>query len=138
MKHFFPWLTALLAIVFGSVLLLQLLAWATLQDPRLEGVDYLYAVLGKFFGLRAIPTAIVGAAAIVLGLAGMLHRVFLAEGDMREQKEALPAFWAALGIGTVAVLGLLIAVNYFSLQAGQVTSISRWTNCWGDPSGGSK
>ena len=88
----------------------------------------MFAVLGKVFSLRAFPLAIAGVGAIVLGLAGMLHRVILAEADMRERKDALPAFWVALGIGTVAILGVLITVNYFSFQAGELTPISRWIN----------
>jgi hypothetical protein len=65
---------------------------------------------------------------MTLGLAAMLHRVFLADGDGWERRQALPAFWAALAVGTLARLGLLVAVNYFSLQAGEAAPLSRWIN----------
>jgi hypothetical protein len=34
----------------------------------------------------------------------------------------------ALAVGTAAIVGLILAVNYFGLQAGEVGAISRWVS----------
>jgi hypothetical protein len=78
MKHFFRVMPGLLAILFGGIVLLTLLAWASLQDPKLEGAGYLYAVLGKLFGPWTTWTTLTGVGAIVLGLAHIMWSAFLA------------------------------------------------------------
>jgi hypothetical protein len=126
MKHFAAIVPALLAILLGSVLLLQLLAWASLQDPRLEGADYYQAVLCKLFGPRTTWATLLGAGSLTLGLAGLLHAVLLVGRDAAERRQALPVFWAALGIGIGGLLGLLVLVNYFGLQSGEIRCLSEW------------
>jgi hypothetical protein len=69
--------------------------------------------------------------AVVLGLAGMLYAVFLAGASVRERREALPVFRLALGAGTVAVLGLPLAVNYLGFQAGEIMLLSGKVHPWG-------
>jgi hypothetical protein len=50
--------------------------------------------------------------------------VFRAGADRRERREALPVFWAALACGTAGLLALLLAVNYFGMQAGRIGVIA--------------
>jgi hypothetical protein len=119
----FLFVFALIAIFAGSLLLLPLLAWASLQDPRLDGAEYHAAVLATLLGNRA---ALACAAVLVLGVAAGLHATLLADCDRHERKEAMPWFWAALCLGTVAGFTLLLFVNYLGLQAGEVGPISRW------------
>jgi hypothetical protein len=116
-------LLALLAIVAGSLFLLPILAWASLQDPRLVAADYYAAVVTTLFSTGA---TLAGVSVVVLGVAAGLYVVLLAGRDRQERKAALPYFWAALGVGTVAVFALLLFVNYLALQAGEVAPISRW------------
>jgi hypothetical protein len=116
-------LLALFAIVTGSLFLLPLLAWASLQDPKLVGADYYSAVVTSLFGTGA---TLAGVSAVVLGVAAGLYAVLLAGGDRQERKDALPYFWAALGVGCMAVFSLLLVVNYLGLHAGEVGPISRW------------
>ena len=49
---------ALLAILLGSLLLLPLLASASVQDPPLDGPGYYAAVLATFFRTWASPCGI--------------------------------------------------------------------------------
>jgi hypothetical protein len=114
---------ALFAVVAGSLLLLPLLAWASLQHPRSTGTGYHAAVLATLFGNRA---ALAGVVMLVLGIAAGLYAVLLAGGERHERKEALPWFWSALVVGSVAAFALLLFVNYLGLQAGEVGPISRW------------
>jgi hypothetical protein len=123
MKLFFAFVFALLAVMAGSLVLLPLLAWASLQDPRLSGSHYYTAVLATLFSTRA---TLAGMVAIVLGLAAALYAVFLAGSDRHKRKAARPVFWTALGICSVAMFALLLFVNYLGLQAGEVKPISRW------------
>jgi hypothetical protein len=88
------------------------------------GARYGHAVLGTLLGPTTGWATLAGVGAVALGLAVLLHRVFLAGADAHERKDARPDFWAALGVGTATVLGLLAAVNYFGLQAGKVVLIS--------------
>ncbi len=126
MKHFFRVMPGLLALLVGGVVLLTLFAWASLQDPRLEGAAYYQAALGKLFGPWTTWTTLAGVGIIVLGLAHLLWSTFLAGADGHERREAVPVFWMGLCVGTVAMVGLLLGVNYFGLQAGEITPISRW------------
>jgi hypothetical protein len=125
MRHFFHFVPALLAIIFGCVLLLPLLARASIHDPSLQGPDYWAAVLGFFLRSRVALAAFTGIGIIVLGLAQILEGVLLSEADGGEMRQILPAFWIALGIGTVGFLLLLVGVNYLGLQAGEIIPISR-------------
>ena len=112
MRYFFRIMPAVFALLWGSILLLEVLAWASLPDGRREGVAYYSAVLGKLFGAR---TAL-GMCLVCLGLGGLLRAVFVVERKR--------VFWGLLGIGLACLLGLLVAVNYFGLQAGTVWFLS--------------
>jgi hypothetical protein len=115
---------SLFAILAGSLLLLPLLAWASVhQDPRLSGASYYAAVLAKLLGTWAVWA---GVATVILGVAAALHAVLLAGGDRHERKEAWPNFRVSLVVGSVAVFSLLLFVNYLGLQAGAVGPFSRW------------
>jgi hypothetical protein len=115
---------SLVSILAGNLLLLPLLAWASLQDPRLAGPRYHAAVLATLFSTWAFPVVI---GAVVLGVATALHAVLLAGRDRHERKETMPWFWVALGLGSAAVFALLLLlVNHLGLVAGEVRPISRW------------
>jgi hypothetical protein len=114
---------SLFAILGGSLLLLPLLAWASVQDPRLSGASYYAAVLAKLLGTWAVWA---GVATVILGVAAGLHAILLAGGDRHERKEAWPNFRVGLLVGSMAVFSLLLFVNYLGLQAGAVGPISRW------------
>lgn len=120
MKHFFRVMPGLLAVLVGGIVMLTLFACASLQDPRFEGAAYYSAVLGKLFDPWTTWTTLAGVGIIVLGLAHLLWSAFLAEADAHDRREVHPVFWMALCVGTVVMLGLLIGVNYFSLQAGKI------------------
>jgi hypothetical protein len=111
MRYFFPIVPSLLAILFGGILLLPLLAWSTLQDPCLEDAGYYHAVVVKLLGPRVIGSVLLGVGLIVLGHVGVLYTLFLAGADKRERRESLPVFWGAVVVGTVATLSVLVAVN---------------------------
>jgi hypothetical protein len=128
MKHFFPFGPAFLVILYGSVVLLPLLAWASLQDPKLVGMSYWCAVLAKLFSPQVAWAVLTGLGAVVLGLVVILRALLLTGTDEHERKEVRPVFWVALGVGLVAMFGLLIVVNYFGLQAGEIKVLSRWIN----------
>src|SRR5689334_20006986 len=87
----FLFILALLVVSSGCLLLLPLLAWASLQDPRLSGADYSGAVLATLFGTWATLASVV---AVVLGLAAALYATFLAGADRHERKAVLRFFWA--------------------------------------------
>jgi hypothetical protein len=128
MRYFIAVVPCLLAILLGSCTLLTLLAWASLQDPRVEGLYYYHAVLMKLFAPRAVWRTLVAVGVIEMGLVPLAWAVFLTGADVQERKQAIPAFWAVVGGGTVAMLALLVCVNYFGLQAGEIQSISRWVH----------
>jgi hypothetical protein len=119
---------AVLVILFGSLQLLPLLAWASLQDPSLASVDYYMAVRGKLFVPPTIWATLTGMSAVVFGLAAICYVGVFADMDRTERAKAVPAFWAALALGASAMFALLVAVNYFGLQAGEATSLARWAN----------
>jgi hypothetical protein len=112
----------------GCLVLLPLLAWASLDEPGLTGTDYLLAVVGRLLVGRAGWSTLGGTAAIVLGLAMALYSTLLAETEGRERREALPIFWAVLAGGVLAVFALLAVVNYLALEAGTPPGISGWVN----------
>jgi hypothetical protein len=114
---------ALFAVLWGSLLLLPLLAWASLQDPTLVGMDYFAAVIAT---LLSNPTAPAGMAVLVLGVAAGLHAALLVGNDRHERMRALLWFWTALGAGCLVVFALLLAVNLLGLQSGEVGPIARW------------
>jgi hypothetical protein len=116
MKYFFPIVPAIFALLGGSILLLELLAWASLPDGRREGVDYYAAILGKLLGPRTAGAAVLGMSLLSLGLAGIFHPAF--------KVERRRVFWGLLGVGLVCMLCLLVAVNYFGLQAGTIWFLS--------------
>jgi hypothetical protein len=116
MKYFFPILPAILALLGGSIWLLELLAWASLPDGRREGVDYYGAVLGKLFTPQTAGATLLGVGLLSLGLASILHAVFAAERRK--------VFWALLGVSLVCMLCLLVAVNYFGLHTGTIWFLS--------------
>jgi hypothetical protein len=118
MKHF-TLVPGVLAVLWGSVLLLPLLAWASLQDSYLSGPDHVAAVLRQLFGTRAVAATLAGASAIVLGLAAVLYAALFAGADRHERKAARPAYWTALAVGSVAVFALLVVVNYLGLWTGR-------------------
>ena len=111
MKHLLL-VPAVLAVLAGSLVLLPLLAWASLQDPKLGGARYYAAVLATLFEGRAAWATLAGAGLVVLGLAAFLYATFLAGADRHERERALPAFWAVLGVCAVGMLALLVGVNY--------------------------
>jgi hypothetical protein len=119
---------SLLALLFGTLLLLPLLAWSSLQDPGLNGMSPFAAALGKLFSPRTAWATVAGMGAVVLGIAGLLDAALLEGVDRHERKRALPVWWAALGVGAVAMLVLLLVVSYLGLQAGEAAVISRWVN----------
>lgn len=124
MKYFFPVVPALFLIGFGCIRVLLLLGWASIQDPRLERGDYLLAVLGSLFGAKTIWSSLISLGMSVLGLGWILREFFLRDADLHKRREFRRTYWLTLAIGTVALLGLLVAVNYFSLQAGHVSMLS--------------
>jgi hypothetical protein len=125
MKHFFI-VPSVLAILSGSLVLLTLLAWASLQDPNLIGAAYAAAVVRALFGTRAVVATVAGTAAVILGLAALLYAAFLAGASRPEWKDALPAYWAALGISSAALFLLLVAVNSLGQQSHLFPVIERW------------
>ncbi len=124
MKHFFPLVPSLLSILFGCVLLLHLLAWAGVQGPKLQGNDYWWAVLTILFGPKTGWLTAAGLGAVVLGLAGVAWATLLTGAGRWERQEALPLFWWSVVGGAAGVLALLVAVNYFGMQAGQMVVIA--------------
>jgi hypothetical protein len=125
MKHLII-LPGVLAILLGSLVLLPLLAWATLQDPHLTGANYCAAVLCRLFCTKAITATISGLVVLLLGIAVLLYSAFLAATDRHERKAALPMYWAALGVSSVAMVVLLVAVNFLGQQSSLFPVVSRW------------
>jgi hypothetical protein len=103
---------AVVAVLGGGLVLLPLLAWASLQDPKLDGARYYAAVLATLFEGRVTWATLAGAGVVVVGLAAFLYAAFLAGADRHERERALPAFWAVLGVCVVGMLALLVGVNY--------------------------
>jgi len=128
MKYFIVIVPGLLAILFGGSLLLMLMAWASLQNPSLKGLEYGQAVLTKLFTLKAALGTLFGVGLLVIGLVLFAWTVFFAGSDKHERKQAIPAFWTTVGVGTATMLALLVCVNYFGLQAGEIKTISWWIN----------
>ena len=61
----FLFVFALIAILTGSLLLLPLLAWASLQNPSLGGAAVLATLLGNRAGLAGVAVVVLG---VVAGL----------------------------------------------------------------------
>jgi hypothetical protein len=127
MKYGFVFMPAFLAVLFGCLLLLPLLASASLQDPRLSGLDYGVAVLTTLFTKRMVGAMSAGLMTIIVGLAMFLYAFLLLGLTRQERREARPVFWMALGVGIIAIVILLMMVNLAGLKAGKVISISQWT-----------
>jgi uncharacterized membrane protein (DUF485 family) len=127
MKYFIVVVPGLLAILFGGSLLM-LMAWASLQNPSLKGLEYGQAVLTKLFTSKAAWGTLFGVGLLVIGHVLFAWTVFFAGSDRHEREQAIPAFWATVGVGTAAMLALLVCVNYFGLQAGEIKTISWWIN----------
>jgi ABC-type Fe3+ transport system permease subunit len=128
MKYFIVVVPGLLAIIFGGSLLSMLMAWASLQNPSLKGLEYGQAVLTKLFTSKAALGTLFGVGLLVVGLVPIAWTVFFRGSDRHEREQAIPAFWTTVGLGTAAMLALLVCVNYFGLQAGEIKTISGWIN----------
>jgi hypothetical protein len=107
MRYFFSFVPGLLAILFGSMVLLYLLPCAFFSGPY----DWL-PLLYRVFGLRAVMSVLGAVAVVVLGITHLLHSTFLQGLDGHERSEAIPIFWTSLAVCTVSFFSLLVAIAY--------------------------